>query len=157
MSMTYKNHRKGFTMIELLVVLVVILIIFMGSITALMNYRKHSALERDAESVASALVEARNLTLASKNAAVYGVHLTSTTTTIFVGPTYSDATTTNSKYELSGNIVLTTDLPGGGSDILFTRLTGETNQTGTVTITMVSEISTTTIKVYKTGVVERKE
>jgi type II secretory pathway pseudopilin PulG len=152
--MKLKANTKGFTMVELLISFAIMVLLFAITVGAYKNYTKHQALKRDAETVASILRNARSLTLTGKGGVAYGVHLASSTVTLFTAPTYATSTATNQVTELNSGITLDTDV-GGNPDVVFSRLTGEANLSATLNIYMRSAVSSTTIRVYRTGVVEK--
>lgn len=149
----FSLHCRGVTLTEVIVVIAIATAISGILISSFTNLNQANGLEKSANFVTSALAEARSKTLASKNAAVYGVHFASTSVTVFPGSAYvSDA---------SGNIVETfsnivrieeVSLAGGGSDVVFDRLTGDTDDFGTVTLVLTA--STTqkkTITIFGSG------
>ena len=99
--------------------------------------------------------EARGQTLSSENSSQYGVHFTSSKITLFTGSSYIVGTSTNQDFNLtSTDTILTITLTGGGNDIVFNRLTGETTQNGTVVVSSTLATTTRTVTIYKTGVVD---
>ncbi len=149
------KYKSGLTLTELLIVLgimALLVTIFMGTF---ISFRRSQALVMDTDTVVSLLRQARNQTLSSKNSLSYGVHFTAPKVTIFTGPTYDVNAPDNQDFVLSsGDTVLTISLNGGGSDVVFTRLTGETSQNGTVVISSTGISRTKTVTIYKTGLVQ---
>jgi len=149
------KNKSGFTLVELLVTLAIISILAVVIFNALSNFRKNQALTMDTETVVEILRQARNQTLTSKNSSVYGVHFASPDITIFTGAVYDPNSTTNIKFVLSStDTILSVNLNGAGSDVIFKRLTGETDQYGTVVISSPQISKTKTVTIYKTGLVE---
>lgn len=149
------NHKSGFTLIELIMVIAIMALLFGIFLGTFVKFRKNQALAMDTDTVISLLRQARNQTLSSKNSASYGVHFTAPKVTIYTGPTYSSGATDNQDFTLSStDTILTITLSGGGSDVLFNRLTGETSQNGTVVISSPGISETKTVTIYKTGLVE---
>lgn len=123
--------------------------------TTFVAFRKNAALNKDTETVIETLRQARSETLSSQNASQYGVHISATKITVFTGSTYSPSDSTNRDFLLSPmDTIVTIDLVGGGSDVIFNRLTGETSQSGTVVISSPTTSKTKTVTIYKTGLVE---
>ncbi|MDQ3076807.1 MAG: prepilin-type N-terminal cleavage/methylation domain-containing protein [bacterium] len=153
----FNNHfcKKGFTLIEILIVVSIIGIISTILMTSFSLFNKSEALDKDTDAVVESLAEARSLTLASQDASQYGVHFDMNKVTIFIGTVYSSSASTNKDILLaSTDTILTISLTGGGSDVVFKRLTGETTQNGTVIISSPNTSKTRTVTIYKTGVVE---
>jgi prepilin-type N-terminal cleavage/methylation domain-containing protein len=155
MKRTYTHGAKGFSLVELLVV-VGILVLLTGIImTTFVSFRKGQALDKDAELMVAVLRQARSQTLASKNLSQYGVHFASSKITIFTGTTYSAGAGGNYDFPLNAtDTIITINLVGGGSDVVFKRLSGETSQNGTIVVSSPTTSRTRTITIYKTGLVD---
>jgi prepilin-type N-terminal cleavage/methylation domain-containing protein len=149
--------RKGFTLIEVMIVAVIIFILTGIVLTTFVTYNKTQALDKDTETIVETLRQARSLTLASKNAAAYGVHFASSTVTLFTGPTYSLSNTSNQVFNLqTSDIVVDLNLVNESTNVIFNKLTGETNQSGTVIISSAVLSKTKTVTIYKTGTIQFK-
>lgn len=147
--------KNGFTLIEILIIIAIAIIITVGSISVFVNFNKNKALEISTQNITSLLKEARSLTLASKNANVYGVHLQADKAILFEGSNFSSTSPNNREYNLPSNIKITSiNLNGGGNDVLFNRLTGETDQFGTTTTSLLNSSSSKNIIIENTGIVE---
>lgn len=151
-----KNNKSfGFSAAELLVVLSIITVLSLVIITSFVTFRKNQALVFDTDTVVGVLRQARNQTLSSKNSTNYGVHFTAPKVTIFTGSTYNSNAADNQDFVLSStDTILTISLNGGGSDVVFSRLSGETSQYGTVVVSSPGVSETKTVTIYKTGLVE---
>ncbi len=151
------NKKKGFSIIEILIVLGIITIIVAIIVSTFSLFGRAQALEKDTETVIESLEQARSQTLSSLDASQYGVHFGTNKVTIFTGTTYSSSASSNVDMALSSSdTILTVTISGGGNDIVFNRLTGETVQNGTSTIIISSPTSsrTKTVTIYKTGLIQ---
>lgn len=149
-------QQRGFTLIELLVVITILVTLSAVSVTVFSKFSTSRVLTGSIQTVLSILDEARTLTLASKGGYQYGVHFETTKIVLFKGTIYSssdpdnDVTVLQTTVEIS-NITLT----GSGNDVIFSRLTGKTNQDGTVRFSLVSDSnSSSTINIQTTGIAE---
>ncbi len=140
--------------------IIVVLAVFAVAISAILNsfgqLNQNQVINKNTELVATVLREARSLTLASKGGNQYGVHLENSQAVLFQGSTYNPVATSNVLYLLNplGNISVVT-LVGGGSEIIFDRLTGDTSQNGTIRLSLIADPSSVrTITVSGTGLVE---
>lgn len=147
---------RGFTLLEILIVLAISLSLVSVFSSIYLSFNKHVAFDAGAQVTVNFLKEARSLTLASRNADVYGVHFEATRIVLFTGSTFSEPDPNNREYKFKSDIQLTTiNLTGGGSDVVFDRLTGETAQFGTTTLSRISNPGTTKdIVIKETGIVE---
>lgn len=146
--------NRGFTVIELLAsisIIVVLATIVFGSIN---SFRNSKALQIVSEDILSLLDEAKNNTLSSKNNYAYGVHFESAKIVLFQAPTYSDLNPNNKTIEIDNAVqIYGIALAGEGSGVIFQKLTGKTSQNGTIIIRLKSDNSKTkTIKIEGSGI-----
>lgn len=149
------SFSRGFTLVELLITIAIILILAGLVVSNIGTFVQGQALNNGVDETIALINEARSRTLAGENGDEYGVHLQSDKAVLFVGPTYSSSASTNKVVTLDSSIVIgSISLGGGGSDVLFDRITGDTNNYGTY---IVKKSSTTTgqktITISKTGLV----
>lgn len=146
----------GFTVVEILVALAVAGIVALIVTGSFSKAVPREALDKETGIVISLLDQARNQTLSSKKAAVYGVHFESAKAVLFTGSAYSGLDPSNVIEPLNSLVkIASTSLSGGGSEVIFKRLTGETAQSGTVTLSLVADASQTkTITVFGTGLAQ---
>jgi len=150
-----KIGNRGLTIVEILVAIAVMVIIAAFSFSAFSRFNKYQKVKNTASEIMSVLEKARSQTLAAKGNMRYGVHFETVSVTLFSGTVYTTSAPDNEITIFSSNVVAATTLSGGGSDILFERLTGKTSNDGTILISFVSySNASTTITVHKTGLVE---
>jgi hypothetical protein len=108
------------------------------------------------EDILTALHEARDLTLSSKDATAYGVHFQTDKAVRFTGGTYDAGAASNVTYLFDPRVLeVSISLSGAGSDVTFKRLTGEANATGTVVVAVYGQValrSTTTVS--QSGIIQ---
>jgi hypothetical protein len=110
----------------------IILLLAYMALAAFGQFRAKKTMDAAVEVTLAAFSQAHLDTLSSKNSQQYGVHLDTDKVVYYLGPTYVAGAATNISYVLHpvleiANITLT----GGGTDVLFNRLTGGTSQAGT--------------------------
>lgn len=151
----FRARSQGLTLAEILIALAIISIISALMLGAFASYRGNQGLSKDTEMVVEVLRQARVQTLVSKNASPYGVHFATSSIVLFAGTSYSPGLSSNVTFELmSPRAAISTSLLGGGSDVVFDRLTGETSQSGSVTLSSSAASTTKTIVIYKTGTID---
>ena len=148
--------HKGFTILEILVAISILALAVTIVAFSFSKLNSSQALDKSATLVTSILDEARSLTLSSKGDSQYGVYLEASQVVLFTGDTYSPSDITNVVTNLNPLVELRDiTLSGGGTSVVFKRLTGNTAETGTVEIFL--KASTTifrTITISGTGIVE---
>lgn len=150
------KFTSGFSLVELIIVMGIMALLLAISFQSLHDLNSSEALNTDTARVLAELNEARSLTLASKNADQYGIHLDPNKITLFEGTAYATTSATNTVSWLNPLVkIATSSLAGGSQDVVFERLTGETTQNGTITLeTTLNGTATRTITVYQTGATE---
>ncbi len=143
-------------MTETIIIVAVSIILFAIIVSAFSGFNKNQSLNSTSSEVVSVLNEARALTLASLDNKAYGVHFQSDKVILFKGSVFSSSDPDNKITTISSKISISNiSLNGGGDDIIFQRLTGKTDQDGTITLSLVSDPSKSkTITVGVSGIIE---
>lgn len=149
--------KKGFTIIEILIVIVVLTIIATIVASAFSRFNNNQSLQSATAQIVSVLDEARSKTLASYDNSVYGVHLQSDKTVLFKGEVFSPSSSDNKDFIFSSKISISDiSLSGGESEIIFKRLMGKTDHSGTITLSLISDSSKfKTITIQPSGIIEQ--
>jgi len=154
-----KEGRSGYTLLEVLIAIVIMSMLIVLAITAFPNLLTRRSLDRAAQETITLLGDARARTLASRELSEgsnegnsYGVYLDNADGELemFSGSSY-DAANTIKTIKLGRTISIATDF---GDEVSFRRLTGEANQTGTITITESRSGDVQTISVLSSGLVQ---
>lgn len=135
---------RGFTLIELLIVLGVSGIFVAISAGVYTSLRQRSSLELAVREVQSVFQLAREQTLSSEGAQNFGVYVNSAGREYFLfpGSSYVAGNPDNERFVVPANVnILTPEFQGGGSEMVFDRLTGMTSQFGTLTVQDAGDIS----------------
>lgn len=155
--MKNNNYNKGFGVIEILISMAILAVITAVVVPPLSGFKNHQVLVNTAEDVVSLLNKARMETLASKNSNYYSVHFEANRAVLFTGSVFNNNDSTNYAVNFDSSVSIPSsggiNLNGGGSDITFSRLTGDTNQNGNIVIHLNSDNSKNKIiTIKKTGV-----
>lgn len=152
----YINQKSGVTFIEVVIVITIILIVSSIVVMGLSKFRNEQALKNTTVDIVSILNKARQNTLSSINSTNYGVHFDTDKMVLFTGPAYFIGVATNEPSVFSTAVSIPTVGGlniGGGSDVVFERLTGETVG-GTIHIELISDpTKQKTITIDKTGLI----
>ncbi len=136
--------NKGITMLEILVVISLLVLLSVVTVPSLVRFRSEQLLNNTASDIVSMINRARSDTVSSLNSTSYGVHFDSNQVVYYVGSVYDPdiVPLANNKITFDSSIIMASDginLNGGGSNVTFTRLTGETTNYGTITIRLSSD------------------
>jgi prepilin-type N-terminal cleavage/methylation domain-containing protein len=155
-KLKYKNNnlQKGFTLIEILVVISILAVISTISFIGYNSFRKGTQLDIKADEINSVLKTAQAQTLSSLEADNYGVHFESDQFILFKGLAYDSMGLDNQVNELPDDLeIYDIILNGGGSDMVFERLTGNTENYGSIKIRIKNTSQHKTISVESSGVI----
>lgn len=141
--------KKGYTLIELLIAIAVLTVILVISAAAFYNLTKKSDLDISRDNIISTLNAARNKTTASEGPAQYGVYFDTTSSPdryILRNTSFEEIHDLPPTIEIS-NI----SFNGGGNEVIFKLLNGNTDNYGSVVIQSLATNETQTIYVYYSG------
>jgi prepilin-type N-terminal cleavage/methylation domain-containing protein len=152
-----QKREKGLTLIEVTIALAVLAILALFTASPLSLFRDRQILTAGSEEVGTILNDARERTLGALDDSAYGVHFTEDSMTLFKGGSFSPGTPGNIEKTVNSRLTLSSiSLAGGGDDIVFKRLSGETEQYGTITVALKNEsLPSRTLTIYATGVIEK--
>ena len=142
---TYRKNGAGFTSIELLVSIVIIITLAAVVVGGYFVQRKRSDLHGAFQGVVDIVRLAQNKTLASSSNSQYGVHFDASSSPnkyiLFKGATYSSGDSSNVSYPLPDTMEFYSISLGGGNDIIFDKLTGSSEQSGNLSLRLKSDTS----------------
>ncbi len=146
--------KRGFSIIEILIALGIFVVLSSGVWGAFSSFKKAVDLRSAADVVFDTLSEARSKTVSAENGERHGVHFETESVTLFQGASFIEGDTFNQKRELPPTVEISSIALSAGSDALFKKLTGETDNDGTIMLRLKSDISKTkTVVIQKTGLV----
>jgi Tfp pilus assembly protein FimT len=149
-------NNKGITIIEILMVISTIVILTIIIVPNLSKFRNEQTLNNTVSDIVSLLNKARNDTISSLNSNNYSVHFESGRVVYFNGSVFNNGDGTNSSTTLDSSVTIPSsggiNLNGGGSDVIFTRISGDTSNYGTIIVRLTSDgTRQKTITINKTG------
>ncbi len=149
-------YNKGITVLEILMVITIMIILIATVMPNLSKFKNERILNNTAGDVVAILNKARSDTISSYNSNNYGIHVESSRVVYFSGPTFNNNDSSNIVVSLDPNVNIPAiggiNLSDGTSDILFTRLTGDTTNYGTIIISLTSDATQQKIiTISKTG------
>ena len=130
---------KGFSLVEFIGIFAVTLITTAIVVGGFLGFKRGSELTLAKEHTLSQLREAKTRTLAARDNAAWGTHFEVDRIILFK-ESYSAGEAENETVLLPTSVEINIiALAGDGNDAIFKRLTGETDQYGTITIRLKAE------------------
>ncbi len=147
--------KQGLSLIETVIALAVLGLVAAVSIISFSQFRDRQQMARSSEQVTGTLARARSLTVFSQEESQYGVHFTSASVTLFKGVVFSPGDPDNQEINLTQVEISNINLNGGGADVVFQRLSGQTANFGTVTLSLSRDPGLTRlVEIKSTGLVQ---
>lgn len=145
-------HHKGFTFIETLVAMAVLVLLATAVISGLAGFHETSGLDQAVDETIELLRDARSRTLGSENAASYGVHFASTSVTMFIGGTWNSSDPSNVVMALPSAVRISSiALSTTTASVVFERLTGEAAGAGTISFITLRSGKTAGVRIFSSG------
>ena len=150
------SARQGFTLIEIIIAISIMVLLISVSIVSYRYFEKSTELEKTTQKIISILKLAQAKTIASDEASQYGVHFESNKFILFKGSEYQLGSENNKIYNIPNRLeIYNINLSGEGSDIIFQRINGGTEQNGNIGLRIISNPSELkTINIKSSGVIE---
>jgi Tfp pilus assembly protein FimT len=150
-------NYQSFTFIELLVIVGILIILIAIAVPNLSFFQKGSDLTNSSEEIINILRVAQSKTLASEIASQWGVYFDDTTSphryTLFKGTNYAARDNSFDEiHKIPETVEISQINLAGEKEVVFNRISGETNQTGNLTLKLISDPSKTkTIYIDSSG------
>lgn len=150
-------YKNGISLIEIILSIAIIVAILLITINLFSNYNEKQVLDNSTEKISSLLKEARSLTLSSRADSSYGVHIEQNLAVLFKGSSYVSGDPNNKINNIDEKTTISLiNLNGGGNDVVFQKLTGKTNNYGSINISLSSDLSKTKVlQIDQTGLIEK--
>lgn len=148
---TLLGAMRGFTLVELFVVIVILTGLTAIVSTSMISFSRHQAFNSFGSGVELDILEQQRRSIASVENTEFGVDLTSSIIGYFASTTASTSHTTN----VPSDVTIGATLTGGATSFKFERLTGIPSATGTITLYSAGANATRTIIMRDSGLVER--
>jgi prepilin-type N-terminal cleavage/methylation domain-containing protein len=133
-------NNRGFTLIEILVVMIIMVVLFGISTQAFINAKRSSEINTLTDAIVSKLEQAKINATFGKNGTGAGIDFGSTTYTYFVGNSFNPSATTNENYAVTNGYMIATT-PNSLGSVVFARLSGIPQTMATITIQYITDPS----------------
>jgi prepilin-type N-terminal cleavage/methylation domain-containing protein len=129
------NANDGFTIIEVLIAIAIIGVLASLTIAYFNSFLSRNELKNESIKIVDALRRARGQSMAGQSDSQWGVHFESNKYVLFQGNTFTANDSFNEETTLAEVLTISSiNLNGGGSNVVFSKINGETTQFGTTTI-----------------------
>jgi len=140
---------RGYALVELMAAVSIMAALVAVIAISYRTFTERVDLQTTSQQIIGTLDGARERTLGSKSDSSYGVHFESDRYVEFTGTTYNASTSSNIVHELSGKFELTNiTLAGAGADVVFDRITGNTANSGTVSVQLTGDSSSAVVALF---------
>jgi len=151
----FKNKSKrGFTFVELLVVMAIMTALAAIIFTSFRNYALRQSLSSFSSQLRNDFIESRHKTVASFDGTSYGIWIGTTSLALFASSTYTPGDPTLEYRLYDTGVTATSSLSDGSGLVYFSRITGVPSATGTISIIENLTGASTTITIYGTGLID---
>ena len=129
------NAKEGFTIIEVMIAIAIIGVLSSLSVAYFNSFLSRNELKNESLKITDMLRRARGQAMAGQEDSAWGVHFETSKYVLFKGSSYSASDDFNEEISLPAVLTISTiNLNGGGSEVIFSKIRGETSQFGTTTI-----------------------
>lgn len=143
---------RAFTMLELLIVLGILAIVTIVAVPFFGSSISRNDLQTSAWRVIDDLRRAQSQAMAGHTNSAWGVHMQSDRHVFFRGTTYNAADPENIETVFPATVTMSViSLNGGGSDVRFNKIRGDTGDYGSVTLQDTNTAETITITINRAG------
>ncbi|MBI5077864.1 MAG: prepilin-type N-terminal cleavage/methylation domain-containing protein [Candidatus Yonathbacteria bacterium] len=150
-----RSNFRGFTALEILIVISILGVLLTIIVPSFRSFRQKSILNTETMELLTTINRARLLSVSSKNDQQFGVHFESGKVVLFQGTVYYVASTTTNEAHIFDPAVTLSSITvnGGGSDVVFQKVTGATTQNATTTLLVTGTNASTTVLIRLSGAV----
>jgi len=148
-----ETRHRGFTLVEILVVMSIFVIIATISIVSFQDFARFQRYEQSVAEIVSLIEESRTNARSAVGEERHGIKLFGTSIVQFSGDAYVGGSPSNVTTNFN-NVTLISDFQGGVDEIIFAQLTSVPTATGTIDIINPDIPATTTIEVTAAGVIQ---
>ncbi len=129
------NPKHGFTVIEVLIAIAIVGVLSSLSVAYFNSFLARNELKNESLKIVDMLRRARGQAMAGQDDSQWGVHFETGKYVLFRGSSYSAGDSFNEEITLPAVLTISAiTLNGSGSEVIFSKIRGETSQYGTTTI-----------------------
>ena len=140
-----KKDKRGLTILEVLLVFMIVSVMASMGFSSYRTWQRQILLINTKDEIKSGLVRTQQLATAAADNSAWGMHLATSSYTIFSGDFFSEINPNNITWNLNGveivdSYITFSDGSGGYSpDVVFSKFDGDTYNTGTINIIVTNQ------------------
>lgn len=150
MSTFREKISRGFSLIEIVIVVAIVAALAVVAMLSLTSMRDRLLLDDAQSSLAFHLEELKSRAVAGTGGEAHGVYFHDEGYVQFVGDAYDPNDASNDPHMIDPGLTLTTDILGD-EEVIFSRITGTTDDTVTLTIRLANDPTKTRVIVIGEG------
>lgn len=129
-------YEKGFTFIEIMVVVAIVLLLSAIAIVSLSAMQERLVLNAAVNDLVFHLEESKSRAVAGVQGQPHGIYFAADYYVQFLGSEYDPNNSANTIHAIDPRLELSADILGGEDSIIFSRITGATENSGLITVTV---------------------
>jgi prepilin-type N-terminal cleavage/methylation domain-containing protein len=133
-------RAKGFTFIEIMVVVSIVLVLSAIAIVSLSAMQERMLLNTAASGLVFHLEESRSRSVAGVQGQPHGIYFDIDYYVQFRGEEYDPNDSSNTMHEIDPRLELSTDILESEESIIFSRITGTTDESHTITVSLKNQV-----------------
>lgn len=136
-----KNFQNfGFSLVEMIVAIAIGAVLVATVVVSFSSFRNSKIVDVSADQILSVINEARVKSVSSEDYSRFGVRFEAGRAVFFKGDVFTEPNSSNVQTTLSSLVEISDiSLNGGGSDIVFQKLTGKTSNYGYLRVRLKSD------------------
>lgn len=138
------NNERGFTILEIIIVIAIIAVLFGTGFLRLLDYRQRQTLNLTKQSIVAILRNAQDRSIGQESGVRWGVHFENLTGNnndfyaLFSGATYNSSNVV-SKNNLDQEIQFSDPVDGFSKDVIFESITGKLDSAVSIIVVLTSD------------------
>ncbi len=133
------RNSRGFSFIELMIGICIISVLALIGTYSFGDSLKSKGMITITDDIVATLELARSNAMTGKGGTAHGVKFNEDSYIGFTGSSYISSNESNDANTISGKFLISNNIPGADDKIVFSKIKGESNHSGEVTIT-ISEV-----------------
>jgi len=133
--------NKGFSLLEVLIAIFIIGVLAAITVNNMSGARDRKIMEGTADEIVAKLEEVKANSQIGKGGLNYGIKFNDDSYVLFSGLSYDSGDSNNVTISINSRMELSNTISGSSDSVVFSKIKGEPNHTGTITVSLISDPS----------------